>query len=293
MFGHTLDLDLSFGLPFRNLEICDTVFSDHIPVLFDIALACNTVKPCAGVHPCHIINSSTAVQFVSVFSQNCAIPESMCNDSEEFSSWFHSTCHTVIVKLIQVWILWKSGSQKLNLSHGWMTQYVLSDVSAVGLDTNGNRTNCMCHFKSLGTVGVIIIKLWKMLKWIISLKLFCRTVTSLVLFKTIDSVIHVPQTVCGDASSAVCENFLHFFIDKVTSTRALISPPSYDPSVSVLCSAVFDQFEPLTLSVLHEIVGHLKPSISLYDAVPPWIVKEVFPTVGPSALGVLHFLNMQ
>ncbi len=109
-----------------------------------------------------------------------------------------------------------------------------------------------------------------------------------VLFKTIVSVLHVPQTVCVDASSAVCENFLHFFIDKVTSTRAFISPPSYDPSVSVLCSAVFDKFEPVTLPVLHEIFGQLKPSGSPYDAVPPWLVKEVFPTVGPSVLAVVN-----
>ena len=42
---HTLDLVLSYGLPFFNQEICDAVFSDHIPVLFEAALARNTVKP--------------------------------------------------------------------------------------------------------------------------------------------------------------------------------------------------------------------------------------------------------
>ncbi len=109
-----------------------------------------------------------------------------------------------------------------------------------------------------------------------------------VLFKTIDAVLHAPQTVYVDASSAVCENFLHFFIDKVISTRAVISPPSNDPSVSVLCSAVFDKFELVTLSVLHDIVGHLKPSGSPYDAVPPRFVKELFPTVGPSVLAVVN-----
>ncbi len=76
-----------------------------------------------------------------------------------------------------------------------------------------------------------------------------------VLFKTIDAVLHAPQTVYVDASSAFCENFLHFFINKVISTRALISPPSNDPSVSVLCSAVFDKFELVTLSVLHYCHG--------------------------------------
>ncbi len=64
--GHTLDLVLSFGLPVRNLEICDAVFSDHMPVLFDIALACNTVETRTAIRPCRIINPSTAVKFTSV-----------------------------------------------------------------------------------------------------------------------------------------------------------------------------------------------------------------------------------
>jgi len=42
--GHTLELVLSYGLPVLNLEICDAFFSDHMPVLFDVTLACETVK---------------------------------------------------------------------------------------------------------------------------------------------------------------------------------------------------------------------------------------------------------
>ncbi len=107
------------------------------------------------------------------------------------------------------------------------------------------------------------------------------------MFKTIDSVLNAPQSVCMEASSAVCKNFLHFFIDKVSSTRALISPSAYDPSISVTCSAV-NQFEPVTLSSLQEIVGHMKPSGSPNDAVPVQLFKEVFPTVGPYVTAVIN-----
>ena len=74
---------------------------------------------------------------------------------------------------------------------------------------------------------------------------------------------------------------MHFFIDKVSCTRALIVPPAHNPSISVPCTAVFNQFEPVTLSFLQEIVGHVKPSGSPHDAVPPRLLKEVFSTVGP------------
>lgn len=109
-----------------------------------------------------------------------------------------------------------------------------------------------------------------------------------VLFKVINSALNAPPTVAIDASPAVCENFLHFFIDKVFSARALISPPGFDPSVFVPCSAVLDTFEPVTLPFVQEIVGHLKPSGSPGDTVPPRLLKEVFPTIGPSFTTVIN-----
>ena len=109
-----------------------------------------------------------------------------------------------------------------------------------------------------------------------------------MLFKVINSALNAPQTVGIEASSAVCEKFLHFFTDKVTSTRALISPPAIDPSVSVPCSAGLDTFEPVTLPFVQEIVGRMKPSGSPDETVPPQLFKEAFQTVGPSFLTVIN-----
>lgn len=51
----------------------------------------------------------------------------------------------------------------------------------------------------------------------------------------------MPQkTVCLETSFALCETILCIFTDKVTSTRALISPSTHDPSISVSCSTVFE-----------------------------------------------------
>ena len=68
-------------------------------------------------------------------------------------------------------------------------------------------------------------------------------------------MLNAPQTGI-EASPAVCENFLHYFIDKVTSTRALVSSPLSDHSVFVPCFAVLDTFEPVTLPFMQGIVGH-------------------------------------
>lgn len=42
--GHTLDLVLSIGLPVFNVNITDAVFSDHMPILFDILQECDVLS---------------------------------------------------------------------------------------------------------------------------------------------------------------------------------------------------------------------------------------------------------
>lgn len=53
--GHTLHLVLSYGLPVLNLEICNAFFLDHMPVLFEAAVCCHTVKTLC--HCCSILCS--------------------------------------------------------------------------------------------------------------------------------------------------------------------------------------------------------------------------------------------
>ena len=86
----------------------------------------------------------------------------------------------------------------------------------------------------------------------------------------------------------MCNSFLHFFIDKVATARALITTPASDPSDHVLCSAVFDVFEPVSLMALENVVGQIKPSGSPCDTVPPHFFKEVFPCVGQSVLAIIN-----
>ncbi|XP_013871818.1 RNA-directed DNA polymerase from mobile element jockey [Austrofundulus limnaeus] len=98
-----------------------------------------------------------------------------------------------------------------------------------------------------------------------------------VLFTTIDSFLNSPHTAGLEASAQLCNNFMQFFIDKVTSIRASILRPDSDPSVCKPCSVVFNQFEPVSLSLLEDMVAQIKPSGSPCDALPPHFLKEVFP----------------
>ena len=169
-----------------------------------------------------------------------------------------------------------------------MTQLVLSSESVGKLNISGRRTSCRCHFKFLRTVGIIIRWQWKMLKDNTYQILLCQTVIgpvyclmSLILFWMLLRVPVLIWLFCTDIlhlyilylyctvliDPEACERFLNFFVDKVTNTLAHILPPAFVPSVSAPCSAIFDQFEHVTLSCLHEIVGHLKPSGSCPSSV--------------------------
>lgn len=55
-------------------------------------------------------------------------------------------------------------------------------------------------------------------------------------------------------SSAICEQFLQFFSSKVPISMALIRASAHDPSAFAPSSVLFNSFEPVTRSAIHEIV---------------------------------------
>ncbi len=89
-------------------------------------------------------------------------------------------------------------------------------------------------------------------------------------------------------SKTLCDDLLTVFVNKISDIRLGISCPSYDPSISTVCKAEFQQFEQISLSHLQEIVGQLKLSGSSMDAIPPFILKQVFDAVCPYLLNIIN-----
>lgn len=82
----------------------------------------------------------------------------------------------------------------------------------------------------------------------------------LILYNPLNSIINNPVSDRLDASLQTCEHFLKHFIEKIDDTRSSIQLPDNDQSVQSTCSPVFNQFEPVSLTTLVEIVEHLKPA---------------------------------
>nr|XP_061839065.1 uncharacterized protein LOC133621161 isoform X1 [Nerophis lumbriciformis]XP_061839075.1 uncharacterized protein LOC133621161 isoform X1 [Nerophis lumbriciformis] len=284
--GHTLDLVLSYGLCVFNLDICDAVFSDHMPILFDIATQC-PVKLCAPPQRSRMFNFSSPARFSSIFLTLCDdnSAASVCLNTEELVSGFNSICSQTLDTIAP----FKCRRAKAT------PQPWLNDV------TRAARRVCRRAERK-----------WKKDRLHVSFAIFKESLFSFqmtvkaemniylsqiissncnnprVLFKTINTVIDAPKSAGFDASFEFCENCLHFFTDKIVSTRASLSQPSYDPSVPLHFSSVFHQFEPVSFSFLSDTVSHMKPSGSPADALPPRLFKEVLATIGSSVLNIIN-----
>ena len=108
-----------------------------------------------------------------------------------------------------------------------------------------------------------------------------------VLFDTINAVVNPCTSAVTDVSIATRENFLLYFVDKVDSVRTdinVILSTNKDLPVVPTHSAVFDQFELVSLSCLCDVVKSLKPTNCRLDIVPAKVLKMFFNTVGPSLL---------
>ncbi len=59
-------------------------------------------------------------------------------------------------------------------------------------------------------------------------------------------------------------------------------------SISTECSAVFNQFEPVSLVSLREIIVKMRSSSGGMDIVPPCLLKYYFETIGPKILAIIN-----
>ncbi len=83
-----------------------------------------------------------------------------------------------------------------------------------------------------------------------------------------------------------CELLL--FIDKIKAVRAKITAPSMFLSISTESSAVFNQFELLSLASLREIIVKMRLSSGGMDIVPPCLLKDYFETIGPKIIEIIN-----
>lgn len=110
-----------------------------------------------------------------------------------------------------------------------------------------------------------------------------------VLFNVLNRLINPPEHTGIIPSALLCDRFCKFFTDKVSSIRAVTHCVVPDPSIIPLCTAVFEDFVPLSFSDLSKTVQGLRHSVCSLDSLPAKLFKDVFDTIGPF---ILNLINM-
>lgn len=97
MYGHTLDLVLTYGLSIEDLELNEHVISDHKHTLFNIPVACCSVNPVKSLQCFRSFSPTTCSQFVTRFNELCKVSDFALQNMgvDEHLHWLHSACKDV------------------------------------------------------------------------------------------------------------------------------------------------------------------------------------------------------
>lgn len=288
--GHTLDLIISHGLSVSLEEITESGISDHFPIRFEISIPPPTSKPVSSASRRRCITPSVGVEFASVFmgSQFYAMNGLVSPSSpDNILSVFLSTSTEILDSIAP--FRTKSIKPKVD---PW-----LNDT------TRALRQHCRQAerkwkkdklFSSLGLLRDSLATYQKAVK-AAKMHYLSSVINSScheprVLFNTINSVLNPCTSDPTEVSVSTCEKFLGYFTDKVAAVRQNCSANFnvFVPAAPVL-SAVFEDFKPVSLTLLSEVVQHMKPTNCPLDIVPARIVKEVFNTaIGSSLLTLIN-----
>lgn len=110
-----------------------------------------------------------------------------------------------------------------------------------------------------------------------------------VLFNVLNRLVN-PESSSGLVfSESLCNNFLSFFVEKVSHIRSSMSVShTVDFNFNPVCTATFYEFRPLSLIDLYKVVQQLRPSNCPLDAVPAQFFKNVLSVLGPYILNALN-----
>ncbi|XP_051939816.1 uncharacterized protein LOC127612987 [Hippocampus zosterae] len=278
--GHILDLVLAHGLPVSNLEVLENGISDHMAVLFDVVLSHAAVKSGAPRCKRRIFNPRTASRF-SAFNNLC-VPSS---NTEELTSWFDSSCRAILDLVAPSKIVLPKPKPEPWFND--ITRAARQECRKAEREWKKDKFHVSYQiWKDCWRNYQLTVKEAK--REYLSDLILANRHNPRALFKTIDSVLKPPLPTCSDSSPEMCNRFLQFFIDKVSTARTRVSNTASDPSVHVPCSAVLNSFDTLSLALLKDVVRQTKPSGSPCDSLPPRFFQEVLPSVGASVLDIIN-----
>ena len=110
-----------------------------------------------------------------------------------------------------------------------------------------------------------------------------------ILFDTINALVSPSGPQASVSSKSDCDEFLHFFVNKIRDVRTNILPSLPQNSACHLPPAHFwSTFKPVTLNDIISLLQTLKPSSCPMDVVPTVLFVQAFDSIGPCIVEMLN-----
>ena len=90
-----------------------------------------------------------------------------------------------------------------------------------------------------------------------------------VLFNIFNNIINPGNRIPILPTPVLCDSFLKYFVEKISLLRSsLIMSTDHQHPIPPMLTAIFGQFEPISISFLSEVVHHLRPTNCPSDSIP-------------------------
>uniref|UniRef100_A0A8C6K7Y3 Reverse transcriptase domain-containing protein n=1 Tax=Nothobranchius furzeri TaxID=105023 RepID=A0A8C6K7Y3_NOTFU len=280
--GHTLDLVFTLSLNADSVCPEDVYISDHHCIFFNLSVSASP-PPARRMVSSRFLNESTASNFSAAFDPPC----SSDNDPDSLTSQFNEHCLSILDNICPV----RTRSVPAVNPTPWFNDSLRSlKRQCRKIERLWKKTHLhvhLLHLKDLLTSFNSAVRDARV-------SFFSNLVSQSkgnpkVLFNTISSIVSPASPTASIHSVADCENFLSFFVDKVSKVKSSISPSALSlPLATPTRPIILDSFAPVSLPELTKLVNSMKTSACPLHILPSSLFKSAFQSIGPSVLSIIN-----
>ncbi len=283
--GHTLDLVFTLGLTVNNLSIMDLSVSDHMCILFDTTVVQTVEKDPKRKVQFRVINEHTAGAFIPLF--NKAADSLICHsDTNYLTNTFQKLCLSTLDMVAPL----KSQLKSTTKAVPWINEDIRSlKRTCRKVERQWKSSKLQVHYQSVkDLLQHYNNKVKEARSHYFSQLIYVNQHNPCILFSTINNLVNLQQPAATASSTAECEKFPTFFIEKIKSIRAQLAPPASIVDILGPHLDLMSGFKAISLQDLLNTVSHMSTSSCPLDPLSTKLLKETMDALAPHLLNIIN-----
>ncbi|XP_073804016.1 uncharacterized protein isoform X1 [Danio rerio] len=289
--GHTLDLLITKGLHISSTVVKDVALSDHFCIFFDILITPAIKDRSVSVRK-RCINENTSEQFMKAIS---LAPSISADSVDSLLDLFNSKIENVINDIAPVKVKKMTGRQKGSWTRSPRVQMMKRQCRKA--ERMWRKTKLVVHYNIYkDSLHAFNMELNTARQTFFSSLINSNLNNARTLFATIERLTNPPSQIPSELlSESKCNEFAHFFTDKINNIRKAISSSNQSSCVDIKQaqpqlkkSEIMSDFMAINGKILEEIVQVMKTSTCSLDTLPTSFFKTVFTCLEMDLLKVVN-----